>query len=489
MTIAHRQPVIVGVGEVADRPEDLVRALDPADLMAHALWAADRDAGGGMIAALDRLDIINEISWPYPDPCATVADRLGRPTLDARYHPVGGQTPTLLLHEAALAIARGEIASAAICGGEAEDNVRRARRAGLALPWPDPIPDFRPVRGGDYQSPAARALELTSPVNVYPLYEAATRAAWGQTLDEAAAESATIWANNAAVARTRDTAWIKRKVTPAQILSPDDGNRLIASPYRKLMVANPIVNQGAAVILTSHARAIAMGVPEERLIYVHGGAAADEPRDILHRATFARSPAMDTVLTAAAGLARDGFDAVELYSCFPCVPKMARRVLDLAENAPLSVAGGLTFFGAPLNNYMTHAAVAMVERLRGGGIGLLYGQGEYVTKHHALVLGSAPAAGPIADTIRCDIAAAPPPPLDQDHRGPATVETGTILYDREEAPRHGAVLLRTAEGRRVAARVEATDPSSLAVLAGEEIVGARGIVGPGPDRVPCWWAI
>lgn len=55
MTIAHRQPVIVGVGEVADRPEDLVRALDPADLMAHALWAADRDAGGGMIAALDRL--------------------------------------------------------------------------------------------------------------------------------------------------------------------------------------------------------------------------------------------------------------------------------------------------------------------------------------------------------------------------------------------------------------------------------------------------
>ncbi len=31
-----------------------------------------------------------------------------------------------------------------------------------------------------------------------------------------------------------------------------------------------------------------------------------------------------------------------------------------AQIAP-TVTGGLTFFGAPLNNYMTHAAVAMVQ--------------------------------------------------------------------------------------------------------------------------------
>ena len=67
MTIAHRQPVIVGVGEVADRPEDLARALDPADLMAHALWAADRDAGGGMIAALE--------GWTFEGPKGTTTIR------------------------------------------------------------------------------------------------------------------------------------------------------------------------------------------------------------------------------------------------------------------------------------------------------------------------------------------------------------------------------------------------------------------------------
>ena len=61
------------------------------------------------------------------------------------------------------------------------------------------------------------------------------------------------------------------------------------------------------------------------------------------------------------------FDAIELYSCFPCVPKMARRTLGLGPDVQPTVTGGLTFFGAPLNTYMTHAACAMVRSLRDGG--------------------------------------------------------------------------------------------------------------------------
>jgi acetyl-CoA C-acetyltransferase len=37
------------------------------------------------------------------------------------------------------------------------------------------------------------------------------------------------------------------------------------------------------------------------------------------------------------------FDHVELYSCFPCVPKMARRVLGWPLDKPATVFGGLTF--------------------------------------------------------------------------------------------------------------------------------------------------
>src|ERR1700753_1453663 len=66
---------------------------------------------------------------------------------------------------------------------------------------------------------------------------------------------------------------------------------------------------------------------------------------------------------------------------------MARRTLGLGANVQPTVNGGLTFFGAPLNTYMTHAACAMVRRMREGAkLGLLYGQGGFVTKHHGLVL-------------------------------------------------------------------------------------------------------
>src|SRR3979409_1236727 len=66
---------------------------------------------------------------------------------------------------------------------------------------------------------------------------------------------------------------------------------------------------------------------------------------------------------------------------------MARPTLGLGPDVQPTVTGGLTFHGAPLNTYMTHAACAMVRKLRGGAtLGLLYGQGGFVTKPQRLVL-------------------------------------------------------------------------------------------------------
>ena len=192
------------------------------------------------------------------------------------------------------------------------------------------------------------------------------------------------------VASENANSWLKKRFTPDEITTPTPENRLIAWPYTKLMVANPTVNMGGAVLLTSLAKARAAGVPEDRLIYPIGGASAEEPRDYLVRDQFFESHPQNAVLKAVMDLVEgDGkkFDAIELYSCFPCVPKMARRTLGLGPDVQPTVTGGLTFFGAPLNTYMTHAAVAMVRKLRQGGkLGLLYGQGGFVTKHHGLVL-------------------------------------------------------------------------------------------------------
>src|SRR5204862_4327235 len=230
--------------------------------------------------------------------------------------------------------------------------------------------------------------------------------------------------------------WLKKSFAPEQITTATPDNRLIAWPYTKLMVANPSVNMGGGLLLTSLARARSAGVPEDKIIYALGGASAEEPRDYLIRDQFFESHPQNAVLNAIMDLVEgDGkkFDAIELYSCFPVVPKMARRTLGLGPDVKPTVAGGLTFFGAPLNTYMTHAACAMVRKLRDGGkLGLLYGQGGFVTKHHALVLSrEAPKEAMAQDTsvqAEADRRKGAVPEFVTEASGKGKVESFTVIY-------------------------------------------------------------
>ncbi|WP_048860765.1 hypothetical protein, partial [Acidisphaera rubrifaciens] len=365
-----------------------------------------------------------------------------------------------------------------------------------ALPWSPRNPDFRLVRASESQRPQARALGLAQPTNVYPLYENAWRAARGESGEAGRRRNAALWSRFSQVAAGRDEAWLRRPHTAEEIGTPTAANRLIAWPYTKLMVANPLVNQGAAILLTSLAEARRLGIPEGRCVRVLGGAAAAEPDDLMARDGYAAVPAMQAVLDAApALLPRDvsGFDAVELYSCFPCVPAIAAAHLGLPADATPTLAGGLTFFGAPLNNYMAHAAVAMVERLRGGGgrTGLLYGQGGYATKHHTLVLaqGETDAPPPAAAhdvQAEADRRRGPVPVFQDHHEGAAILESFTVLYDRDGAPRHGIAVARPTPRRRIVARVAAADDIDALATLGDSPVGRRGSVRSAPDGMLDW---
>jgi acetyl-CoA C-acetyltransferase len=492
-------PVIIGVGQVNDRDEQnhASSSLDSLGLMEAALRAADADAGGDWLGRLDSLGVVDQISYPeLGDVSARLAQRVSAaPCICYKSGYASGDSPLLLLNEAANRIGAGEIKVAAIAGGEALRTA--ARRAASAAPGGAPADNaVRAValrRGPSYR----HRYGLIAPVDVYPLYENAGRAAYGQTLAQGQAESAAIWSRFSEVAEGNSGAWLRRRVSADDIKTVSAANRPIAFPYCKLMVANSSVNQGAGFIVTSLTEARARGIRDDRLIFVGRGAAAHEPVDLMARANYAQSPSMSVSLRKALelnGLATADLDHIELYSCFPCVPKMARRVIDWPVERAASVFGGLTFGGGPVGNYMSHAVASMVWALRQSGRhGLLFANGGLATHNHSIVLSRAPPAANIfpqsfdfqaeADALR-----GPSPPVQEDYLGPATVETYTVLYDREGSAQHGAIIGRALNGARFIARVPAADAATIHWLTSgeQEPVGMPGTAVKGADG-DTWW--
>lgn len=482
-TDPERHAVIVGVGQISDRPEHWSDGLDSLGLMEAALRRADKDAGGAWLADLDLLATVDQISCPElatlaQDLAGKIGAQKARTETTAMPH---GDSPVRLLDEAANSIRRGEIRIAAIAGGEA---LRTAAARGRAQ-----SPDMRPgdiLRGSPKRtgSPYRQAHGLVAPTDMYPLYENACRAAWGQSLAEAQTETGDIWARMAQVAREEEGAWIRRPPTAEQIVTPSANNRWIAFPYTKLMVANASVNQGAGFIVASLAEARRRGVPEDRMVHVGYGAGAQEPYDILDREGYTRSPSMEAVLKATVHrnrISTDALDCVELYSCFPCVPKMARRILNWPLDKPVTVFGGLTFGGAPVANYMGHAIVCMVDSLRQTrGTGLAYGNGGIVTTNHAIVLSGRAISGvqaPLDPSVqaKADASRHAAPELHGSYSGSVTVETWTVHYGRNNTPLRGVIVARTPDGARTLASVPAEDLSTLRNLTdGSEVIGHAG---------------
>ena len=493
---ADRTPVIIGIGEIVDRPVDPALALEPLALMDAAIRAADADAGGGFLERIDSVDVIHLVSWRYDRVAARLTARLGINPARAVYGIVGGETATTRIHEAALRIMNGNSMVAVIAGGEAMNAVGKARAAGIDLPWTPPAASpENPIVASDHVTPIAVRSGIMQPVHIYPLYENATTAAWGLTPAEALAESGAAYAAISQVAAANPHAWGCKAFTAEQIITPAPDNRMIAWPYTKRMVANNTVNQAGAVLMTNLAIARAAGIAEDRIIHVHGGAAAAEPMDYLARDQFDHSVAQNAVLAQAMRMAPDGFDRVELYSCFPTVPKMARRTLGLSADAALSVTGGLSFAGAGLNCYMLQATCAMVRSLRAAPAAraLLYGQGGYVTKHHALVIGSQaaePASLMLPKDVQDDAETRrdPVPALDLAFAGAATIETFSVVYDRDGTAAYGGVIGRTAAGTRVFGKVLGDDAATIDQLLAldRSPVGDAGVVSVGDDGLQRW---
>jgi acetyl-CoA C-acetyltransferase len=475
-----RTPVIVGVGQVSRRLDRVEDAVEPAVLMAEAARLAADDSGAAdLLRRIQSVRVVDVLSWRYADPGAAVSQHLGVEPQETAKTTTGGNSPQMLVNATATSIQAGELDVALLVGAEAMYSRRLARRADHHLEWPKQGPETPPPRvlgsdrSGSHEVELARSLAM--PTQVYPVFENALRGAAGETIDQHQVKVSELWSRFSEVAATNPYAWLPEVHTPEQIRSVGPDNRMIGFPYPKLMNANMQVDQSAALIVTSVAAARAAGVPADRWVFPLSGADGNDHYFVSERDNLHSSPAIAACGRHAfelAGIGVDDVAHVDLYSCFPSAVQIGAAALGIGLDRQLTVTGGLCFGGGPGNNYVTHAIATLVGRLRDdpGSYGLATALGWYVTKHAVGIYSTAPPGnGFRAANVQAEVDALPRRELAADHDGEASLESYTVVHDRDGNPSLAIVACLLPDGRRAWANSD--DADLMKTLTTDEVLG------------------
>jgi acetyl-CoA C-acetyltransferase len=501
-----RMPVLIGCGQLTDKrnPEEGATVLE---MMADSALKAAQDTGAAE-AVLAAIDAVAAVGLVVDSPesnsgakgmmrnvPASLCKALGIDPAEQIYTYSGGNTPQMLVNRYAEKIARGEANTVLLTGAEALATMVGRLKLGLDLDdWlegadsdPEMLGEAR-AAGTDHEM----AYGIQTPSVTYPMFENALRGKYGLTQEQHREKMGKLYASFNKVAAKNPLSWFPTPRTAEEIAGVGPDNRYVGFPYTKYLNSIIQVNMAASVIMTSVAKAREMGVADERMVYLHGCADANEIWNVTDRIDYSSSPAVRTMgekAFAMSGKTIDDMDYFDIYSCFPSAVQIAcdELGLNVEDERGLTVTGGLPYFGGPGNNYVMHSIATMMDRLREnpGKFGLLNANGWFVTKHALGIYSTTPVSG---DWEREDPASyqqaildAPHPVFTETPNGEGTIETYTVLHGRKGVER-ALVIGRLTDGTRFLAETP-DDEATLAAMMAEERLGQPGTVTSGDKNL------
>lgn len=394
-------PILIGVGQVTEPvPENLTHASSNVDLAAKAALQAIQDTDCPTLT--EHIDVVamartfpdSSPAYPAPfgrsnNPPRSVASRLGFQPKEAVYSKIGGNTPQALVNEYCARLHSGAAQVVLLCGAEVQANSRVASKQDAKLNWSEAIDgplDDRGLSTDNLFTQQEMTHQVLQPMQYYALMENARCAASEQAVNEYRYAMGKLFTRFSAVAATNPLATDQTAYTAEQLVEPSEQNPMVVWPYTKRLISKDSVNQSAALVLTTVGKAKALGIDPSKWVYLHGSADVAD-RFLLERQELGQSHALRSGLEGAltsAGQTPDSIRYFDLYSCFPIVVAEAMRALGLAENdpRPLTLTGGLPYFGGPGNNYSMHAIAEMARSLRAdpGQFGLVLANGGWMSK-------------------------------------------------------------------------------------------------------------
>ena len=487
-------PVLVGAGQITDHwyGEDPASAHSPQDLRRDAARIALDDSGApdALRETIDRIvavrttpDSIPGAPQPFgrcANPPATVAADLAIADTENIYSELGGNQPQELVNELAAALHACECRAALLVGAEATRALKAAVRAGMTLDWSRSADGPQTDRGygGALLSPYEIRNGLGAPTQTYPAFEHALRRRLGNSREEHLALMSELWAGFSKVAADNPHAQFPIARSEEFLSTPSAENYPVADPYLKWHVAQDAVNQAAAVVITTVGEAERMGIDRSKWVFLHGHAEAKDGF-VTRRQDLSRSLPIEKTLHQAlrtSGKQASDIALFDIYSCFPCAVLLATEALGIDwRETPVTLTGGLPFFGGPGNNYSLHAIATMTERLREqpGDFGLILANGGFLTKEAVGVYSTTPPENwaPVSsETIQREINAQLLPEAEQAD-GEIDIATYTVVFQKG-VPTRGYVIGDGAEGR-VLARIAKGDDATLTALLAKDPVGKR----------------
>ena len=500
-----RIPILVGSGQITQREQDPLVALSPMDLTASAGFKAadDTHIGKSILEKLDTIVVIrsfSDTSWrfkcpfgKYSNPPLSLSKRLGAENVNRLiYTYPGGNMPQWCVNRMFEMVTRGELEIGMIAGGESLATQKRAERAGISLDWSEDA-------GGEYEewgvekrgwSEIEDRHHMSGAIFAYPMIENSIRGKKGRTIRDHSLEMGKLFSGFASVAANNLLADRRQGFTPQQIANVNPKNPYIGFPYTKLMNSNAFIDQSAAIILTSVAKAKELGIPKDKWVYLHGCADAYDHWYLSDRVNYYSSPAMRIVARETfemAGCTINDIDALDLYSCFPSAVQIACDEMGISLNDPrgLTITGGLPYFGGPGNNYVTHSIAEMMNKVRAqpGIKGLVTANGNYITKQSAGIYSTEPLQKLFSpkdpSAYQVEINTQKGPVFSEFAEGNAIIETYTIMHDRK-GPSFGIVFGRLNNGNRFIANIP-EDKSLMNAMVLEDYLGKSGKVKSSQD--------
>ncbi|MCU1376391.1 MAG: acetyl-CoA acetyltransferase [Actinomycetia bacterium] len=439
-------------------------------------------ADAGIDSRLTGAVLVPRGSWGAGDPERIVAQRLGAPEARTTMAELG--IPQLsIMRRACELIAEGTVDVALVVGAETRHRAGVAKRAGVELtPTPgtgEPADEvLKP--SDDFMTRPEIERKLTVPAHQYAVIESTLRAAAGRTPAEQSAHLGRLWHAFAEVAAANPDGWDRSNPSAEEIATPGPRNRMLAAPYTKLLCSQWNVDQAGAMVFISARAAEAMGVASDRWVHPLGFAESNLMQPMPTRRDIHRWPAFALAaerLFELTGRSIGDVGPIDLYSCFPAAVETCALELGLPFDRPLTVTGGMTFGGGPLNNYTFQSVVAMARRLREepGAIGLTTSVSGLLTKPAIALWSTDPGDRPFAaaDVTAEARAATATVEVDGDATGAGTVVGCTVLYEDGE-PATGVAVVQVGDVRTVAL----TDDRKLALdMVEAEWVG-RGVTVP-----------